>query len=285
VRKTLAKALNLLACAERRLAGRYWGTNLPFTIQIPIFNETKALAFSSFLFTQMGLRPRYVLDTQSTPETRTLLHRLGHEATFFANDKPFIENGYERFSAISPTDWILRLDCDEALSWEAIEFCRRHVESGSTGVVGLERHQVIWQEESFQTATTERFLPANARQWRLYNRRHVRFDPRIHTPGIFVEDAVAAPRGATMYHLSWVYLDMLARAKKAARYDAHAPGGNSGSWLVPIGEIDWAELDAPDLRAAYVRWTRQEAQARQAPPPIEPSRPLRSDRIAQMPRR
>jgi hypothetical protein len=235
---------------------------LPFTIQIPVFNETRALSFSSFYFDRVGMRPRYLLDTQRTPEAEAALRALGHEIRFFFNDKPFIENGYEQFAAASPTDWILRLDCDEVPSLELIEFCRGYIESGNTGVVGFDRHQVIWRDNRLMTATTERFLPAQARQWRLFNRHQVSFDRRIHTPGIYIDEHMSAPPQAAMYHLSWIFLDWNERLEKAARYNVGQATEINGSWLVPLSEIEWTILDVPLLRDAFCRWLRREERKR-----------------------
>jgi hypothetical protein len=235
---------------------------LPFTGQIPIFNETRALGFSSFYFDYVGIRPRYLLDTQRTPDAEKVLRALGHEVKFFSNDKPFLENGYEQFVAASPTDWILRLDCDEVPSRELIEFCRDYVDSGNTDIAGFDRHQVIWRGNSLLTATTERFLPSQARQWRLFNRHYVSFDRRIHTPGIVLHDHISAPPHAAMYHLSWFFLDWNERLEKAVRYNLGQATAINGSWLVPPGEIEWGVLDAPVLRDAFRRWLRREDRKR-----------------------
>jgi hypothetical protein len=235
---------------------------LPFTIQIPVFNETSALSFSSFYFDRLGIRPRYLLDTQRTSEAENALRVLGHKIDFFTNDKPFIENGYEQFAAASPTDWILRLDCDEVPSLELIEFCRIYIERGSTGVVGFDRHQVIWRNNELLTATTERFLPAQARQWRLFNRHQVSFDRRIHTPGIYIDEHTSAPPQAAMYHLSWIFLNWNERLEKATRYNLGQATEINRSWLVPLSEIEWTKLDAPLLRDTFSRWLRREDRKR-----------------------
>ena len=230
-------------------------TQLPFTIQIPVYNETTALAFSNFYFERLGLRPRYVLDVQRTPEAERMLTRLGHEPIYFENDRPFIENGYADFARSAPSDWILRLDCDEAPSPALIAFCREFVAQDNHAVAGFERHQVIWRDGGFLTATTERFSPAAQRQWRLFNRQRVAFDPGIHTPGLVLQHTIAGPPDAAIYHLAWVFLSWEDRVSKAARYDAHGqPSGNRDNQLFPIADVDWKPLDAPFLTRAYDDW-------------------------------
>jgi hypothetical protein len=229
---------------------------LPFTIQIPVFNETRALAFSAFYFDRLGIQAHYVCDSQRTPEAEATLRRLGREPLFFTNDKPFIENGYESFAAASPTDWILRLDCDEVPSRELIEVCRDFVKQDRVGIAGFVRHHVLWRNDRFLTATTERFTPPNQRQWRLFNRKRVAFNPRIHTPGLHLENPVAAPPEAALYHLSWVFLTYEDRLKKVARYDDYGqPSFNRMNQLFLLEDVEWQELDAHFLRDAYAEWS------------------------------
>ena len=56
---------------------------LPYTIQIPVYNETRALEFSALYFDRLGLSVRYVLDSQRTDEAETTLRRLGREPVYF----------------------------------------------------------------------------------------------------------------------------------------------------------------------------------------------------------
>ena len=233
---------------------------LPFTIQIPVYNETQALVFSSFYFERMGFKPRYVLDAQRTPETEELLIELGHELTYFQNDKPFIENGYFNFSQSAPTEWILRLDCDEVPSRGLIEFCKEFVEHGGSGIVGFDRHQLIWKEGAFFTATTARFVPSTQRQWRLFNREHVTFDRNIHTPGIIVNDPVVAPPEAEIYHLSWIFLSWEDRVKKASRYDGHGQAAfNRENQLFVLEDAAFRRLEAPFLTKTFGDYSERPA--------------------------
>ena len=233
---------------------------LPFTIQIPVYNETQALAFSAFYFERLGVHPRYVLDSQRTPAAQAMLEHLGHEPLFFSNDKPFIENGYQNFASVSPTDWILRLDCDETPSRDLIAFCDDFVRRDCAGVVGFERHQVLWNGDHFLTAGAPRLAPVAQRQWRLFNRARVKFDRQIHTPGIHVENPIAAPSAAALYHLSWVFLTWEDRLKKAARYDDHGqPSFNRANQLFPVDDAEWTTLDAMFLRDAYADWLADRA--------------------------
>ena len=230
---------------------------LPFTVQIPVFNETKALEFSIFYFDRLGVPARYVLDAQCTSETAATLRSLGREQCFFANDKPFIENGYENFAALSPTDWILRIDCDEVPSRELIDACCDFVRDNRYGVAGFERHQVLWRDNRLLTATADRFAPSAQRQWRLFNRKQVKFNQTIHTSGIQFENSVAMAPEATLYHLLPGFLTWEDRLKKAARHDQYGQvPSNRTSQLFPIEDANWTELNAPFLLRVFSEWGR-----------------------------
>jgi hypothetical protein len=229
--------------------------NLPFEIMIPLYNETKALSFSDFYFNRLGVQPRYILDTQREEDTERILRLLRKDIVFFENDKFFIENGYQAFAEASPSDWILRIDCDEVPNRELIEFCRSFIEANGSSAVSFERHQVLWDDDRFLTATTERFMPQNSRQTRLFNRRRVSFNKSIHTPGILVGELLTAPSEATLFHLSWIFLTWEDRLNKADRYDAYGqPEYNRQNQLFDIAKAELRTLDAPFLAATYKAW-------------------------------
>lgn len=175
------------------------------SIQIPLFNETEALEFSKFYFDSINVDVNYVIDSQCEHETRTLVNKLGVNYSEFKNDKPYIENGYRNFAEASPTDWILRIDCDELPTPELIHFANSFV-AAAEGVVSFERLQVLWKDEGFIRPVDRRFDPKAQRQYRLFNRRKVEFHSAIHTPGIHVDAPIHAPPEACLYHMSWIFL-------------------------------------------------------------------------------
>ncbi|WP_158810269.1 hypothetical protein [Beijerinckia sp. L45] len=228
---------------------------IPYTIQIPVFDEIDALKFSAFYFGCIGVEPRYVLDSKHAPAAKAALDSLGCEFGAFDNDKPFIENGYEKFAAASPTDWILRLDCDEIPSIALLEACTNLVSVDAQGIGGFERHQVLWRNNRLLSARADRFTPTNQRQWRLFNRKRVQYNTAIHTPGIHVDVPIFFPPEACAYHLAWEFLSWDDRVRKAARYDDHGqPAANRQNQLFPIEAAEMSVLDAPLLHDAYLAW-------------------------------
>jgi hypothetical protein len=234
-------------------------TALPFTLQIPVYNETKALAFSCCYFDRLGICPRYVLDQQCTSSAEAMLRKYVPEPAFFKNDKPFIEHGYQSFAESAPTDWILRLDCDEVPSPALFGAASEFVRNVEHGILGFQRHQVVWDGSRFKSAITDRFLASRQIQYRLFNRRTVKFNPHIHTPGIHLEHIAVAPPEAMLFHLSWVFLTREEREQKAARYDEQGqPALNRANQLFPLDQVEWRDLDAPLLQQAYKDWLAED---------------------------
>jgi hypothetical protein len=228
---------------------------IPFTIMIPVFNETRVLQFSDFYFRRFDIPVVYALDSQHTPEARRTLRALDRDFRTFDNDRPFIESGYASFAAASPTDWILRLDCDELPTPELIAAGRDFVAGDPHETAGFERCQLTWRDDRFYACTSTRFAPANQVQWRLFNRRRATFTPQIHTAGIALDAPVTLRGAARIYHLSWIFLSWEDRLRKAARYDSHGQAdANRLNQLFPLAEAHWEELDAPELTGAYRDW-------------------------------
>lgn len=224
------------------------------TIQIPLFNETEALRFSKYYFDCIGETVRYVLDVKCAERTRMIVRELGIEEVYFENDKPFIENGYESFAEASPTDWILRVDCDELPTPEMLTFARSaHLADGH--VVAFERHQVLWDGNQFIAPAHDRFLSVNQRQFRMFNRKHASFNQSIHTPGIHVVDTVNAPSEAALFHLSWIYLSWEERLAKADRYDSFGqPEHNRANQLFPLDYHKWMPVAPSVVSTVYATW-------------------------------
>jgi hypothetical protein len=224
------------------------------TIQIPLFNEMEALEFSKFYFDSIDVDVHYVLDSQCLERTKALAIKLGVRYSEFRNDKPYIENGYENFSAASPTDWVLRIDCDEVPTPELIDFARNFARGGQ-GVASFERLQVIWRQGGFHRSNAARFAPQVQRQYRLFNRRNVEFDTAIHTPGIRIDAPAHAPSQACLYHMSWIYLSWDERLEKANRYDAYGqPPANRENQLMSLDDQDFIHVKPTIIDAVYARW-------------------------------
>jgi hypothetical protein len=224
------------------------------TVQIPLFNEVEALDFSKFYFESINVDVHYVLDSQCSETTRALANKLEVKCSEFKNDKPYIENGYKNFSAASPTDWVLRIDCDEVPTPELIDFARKFVNSAD-GIVSFERLQVLWKEDGFIRPSAARFDPKVQRQYRLFNRRKVEFDTTIHTPGICVDAPIQAPSEACIYHMSWIFLSWEERLAKASRYDAYGqPASNRENQLFSFENQELISVPATIVDTIYARW-------------------------------
>jgi hypothetical protein len=184
---------------------------------------------------------------------RFTLLSLGYEAEVFTNDKPYLENGYETFTELSPTDWILRVDCDEMPSKRLIQYCESIVKSDVDRIASFERHQLIWDGENFKSSSAEPFRPGCQLQYRLFNRRRVTFEKHIHTHGITIRDALFAPADAMLMHMSWIFLTWEERKEKSERYDAfgqEAP--NRSNQLFDFGKSEFNDFKYPVLKRVFL---------------------------------
>jgi len=231
-------------------------SDMPFSVLVPVCNETLALKFSSFYLSKLDVEPLYVLDRKASEETGRILEESGQRFTVYENDKPFIENGYDSFAAQSPTDWILRLDCDEVANLALIRLCEAFVREQRDTVIGFERDQLLLgNDELLYCATNDRFSPQRHMQPRLFNRGRVTFDKRIHTPGIRCDRLFVAPSVARIYHFSWIFSSWADRLAKSGRYDkAGQPNWNRENQLFRLEDVASAPLKDEFLTQAFVEW-------------------------------
>ena len=186
---------------------------------VPLFDETLAFQFSNYYFKRLGITPYYCFDEQGAIETAELVKASGHPLRSFKNDRPCIENGYQAFVEQSPTDWILRIDCDEVPSSGLLEWCAEYCKSGNVGAVRFERDQIAWRGSRLWISTHPNFIPARNGALRLFHRGKVEYTTEIHTPGILTDQEVSAPLEHRLYHLSWVFRTAEDLKKKSERYD------------------------------------------------------------------
>ena len=225
-----------------------------FTILVPVFEETRALAFSKFHFDRLGLRPIYVLDSKRIARRDEVERLLGREVLVYENPERFLEANFAKFTALSPTDWILRIDCDEAVTPALLEHARNYASGGRWAVKGYERRQLRWHEDGFQYV--KRAFHRDT-QFRLCDRRKVRFTPKIHTPGFHVPRLLRspAPTEARIYHLQFLFETPEQREKKGELYKSQGqPKSLDSFYTTPVEKFNWAPLDDADLTATYRAW-------------------------------
>ena len=195
-----------------------------YTVLIPVFEETSALEFSIYFFQRMGVQPLYTLDSKSRNRKSEVEKLVGYAVPIFENsDGKTVEANFDKLISVSPTDWILRIDCDEVPNQQALDYCKHFMQSRSHGTVGFERPQLHFAQGRLQAVTDQDFNAAIAAvQWRFFNRKTVRIDRRIHTPGYKLPfwGKNLAPPPASLFHLEWVFTTPKARVEKTLRYDS-----------------------------------------------------------------
>lgn len=125
-------------------------SKIDYTILIPVYDETTALAFSKFYFDSIGQRPLYVLDSKKAFRQKEVEEIVQQAVPIYSNSGQCIEAGYEQLVTQAPTDWIFRVDCDEIPTLEALAFCRDSIRRVRSGIGLFDRRQLRWHEGTLE---------------------------------------------------------------------------------------------------------------------------------------
>ena len=231
-----------------------------FTIIIPVFEETDALAFSNCYFNALGLVPIYALDSKRVHRRAEVEKMLGRTVAIYENPGNCIEANYHKLAKLSPTDWILRVDCDEVPNAAMLAHCTRFVANPTDAYCGFDRDDLLWRGDHFQRLQYAPFFVDT--QFRLFNRTKVRFLTRIHTPGIHVPKWKIpfvplwnAPRQARLYHLQRVFITPAQRAEKLVRYNSSGQEQKFNDWLSrPDDSFKWRAFHDQDFTRVFAQW-------------------------------
>lgn len=231
-----------------------------FTIIVPVFEETDALAFSNFYFTERGLAPIYALDSKRIARRGEVEKILGRKVEIYQNPGTCIEASYQALASLSPADWVLRIDCDEVPNQLMLEHCNRFTQHPSDAYCGFDRDDLIWRGGRFERL---KYAPLFVdTQFRLFNRTKVQFVSRIHTPGFHVPKwklpflpGWNAPRVARLYHLQRVFITAQQRTEKLARYNAAGQQLQFNNWLArPDESFNWRGFNDGEFTRLFARW-------------------------------
>jgi hypothetical protein len=230
------------------------------TIIIPIFEETAALAFSKFYFDRLGLHPIYALDSKRIARRDEVEKLLNCQVKIYQNSGQCIEASYDKLAALSPTDWILRIDCDEVPNTEMLRQCARFIAHPLDAYCGFDRDDLIWRQDHFERLQYAPLFVDN--QFRLFNRRKVKFIGKIHTPGFYVPKWKVpfipiwnAPLKARIYHLQRVFILAQQRVEKVARYNGAGQAAGFNDWLSrPDDSFKWKPLHDKEFTQSFAAW-------------------------------
>ena len=237
-----------------------------FTIIVPIYDETTALSFSKAYFTKLGLEPLYVLDSKKHSRQTEVENLLGQKVAIYDNPGACIEAGYEQLASLSPTDWILRVDCDEVPNLNLIRHCTSFVAKPSDSYCGFDRDDLIWRDGHFERL---KYAPLFFdTQFRLFNRRQVKFITKIHTPGFHIP-VWKLPLGpwwhaslkARIYHLQRVLTQPANRFEKVQRYNAVGQDKKFDDWHKRQEDsFHWGSFGDQEFTKFFASWLKaQEA--------------------------
>ena len=231
-----------------------------FTIIVPVFEETEALEFARFYYQRLGLTPIFALDSKRQDRFAEVAKIVGRPPVIYNNPGHCIEAGYDQLAALSPTDWVLRVDCDEAPNTKMINYCARFVARPTDAYCSFDRDDLLWRETTFQRLKYKPLFVDS--QFRLFNRRKVKFLPRIHTPGFDIPKWKVpflpgwnAPASARLYHLQRTFITAQQRADKLARYNDQGQDQIFNTWLTRADDsFKWRSFNDATFTKLFAEW-------------------------------
>jgi hypothetical protein len=197
------------------------------TIVVPTRDSSRWIALTHSYYQRLGISPLYCVHSKSADNTKAILSRLGANVETITSDVDHLEPMLPLIRDVTKTPWILRIDDDELPSRSLLRWVQRGRFSGQVAIrrVWLRFVSGWWRErleyvacKSWDSASSQN---GEDRQFRLYQRDRVTYDPRIHTPGFHITKPQLAPRRAVLYHLHWILRSKAEREEKVARCGSH----------------------------------------------------------------
>jgi glycosyltransferase involved in cell wall biosynthesis len=164
------------------------------------------------------------VDKKSTRETFLVAEKYTPKLFWIENPAGFVENTIEQLVSHCSNDWVLRLDDDELISTQLINFIAKYLPTISVDAVGIHRKWCRLNLASSSLEYSPNPIYGFDWQWRLFRKSKVSFNTNIHTPGIIFHTETKAPLDAFIMHLDWVYRDYKYRKEKVDRYESASRG-------------------------------------------------------------
>ncbi len=164
------------------------------------------------------------VDTKSSDDTLKIVKEYPVKLIHIDNKSGYAENGVIKILAEQCSNkWILRLDDDELISNQLIEFIGNSLKTLNVSCVGFHRKWCRINQSQLEWMA----LPDYSYdwQWRLFKKDQVNFINDIHTPGYFFDTSKCAPIEACIFHLDWIYHTYQERKEKINRYESIKLGG------------------------------------------------------------
>lgn len=201
-----------------------------------------------------------MLDSKQIGRRKSVEATLGRSVSIYENPGNCIEANYENLAALATTDWILRIDCDEVPNLKMLEHCAKFVAHPTDAYCGFDRDDLVWRDGHFERIKYNPLFFDS--QYRLFNRRQVKFIAEIHTPGFQVPHWKLplwpkwhGPLSARIYHLQRIFDSPLHRAEKAARYDSSGQSKTFAEWNSrPDHAFKWQKMNDVHLNSIFSQW-------------------------------
>lgn len=163
------------------------------------------------------------IDKKTKDKTLEIVKKYPVKYIIITNESGHVENGMiKKLSDACTNNWIIRLDDDESISNQLIEFINEKIQKINVSCVGFHRKWCRINQSQLEWMA----LPDYSYdwQWRLFRKDQVNFVNDIHTPGYTFETSMCAPIEACIFHLDWIYHSHQERVDKIKRYESIRTG-------------------------------------------------------------
>ncbi|MBU2768777.1 glycosyltransferase [Acidithiobacillus ferrivorans] len=190
------------------------------SVIVPTLNSAKYIGILLEMLAEHFSEVIVGIDSKTSDNTLNIVKMFPVKSVIVPNNLGHTaEHGMIEFITKECTnEWILRLDDDESISNQLIEFLRLQLNDITECCVGFHRKWCRVNQSRLEWMALPDF--GFDWQWRLFRRNEVTYIMDIHTPGYSFESSICAPIEACILHLDWIFHTYEERLKKIKNYDA-----------------------------------------------------------------
>ena len=215
-----------------------------FEILIPVLNEKKILEFSIKWFKENRIPVRYVFDTKGDKDVINILELNDQKYSTYKNEKFYWENSAEEFCSTSNTDWNMVVSIDEIIDNSVVSFCDNYMSNKAKKTIAFNRKQLDYVDNEIYECVSEIFCPEKHAQLRFFDRKAVKWNKKIHSPGFEIEQYSHASSEINIYHLDYIFCDQQERLSKSARYDLYGQSHqNREQYEIETKDLKWIKIE------------------------------------------
>jgi hypothetical protein len=199
-------------------------------VRFVVITKNSARWFGIILdrYLALGVSPFVLLDESSNDGTEQLLIKRNIEYVKVLSELPRVESLVKLIPKYVSSEWVIRLDDDEAPSRAMCEWIKGPIGDFDRDVIGFQRRWIRLNadgkcEYSRHSLIVSRFGVLDA-QLRLFRPSAVRYRSDIHTPGFYItKGSPIAPGRAYIAHCNWLVRSASERRLQIEDYDRQEP--------------------------------------------------------------